>query len=297
MRFLRKVSLAVVFTALLSTTLFAAPPKFKTTIEEKDIPQYLQDISVTVSTGRSTGSGVFKVTKDGQVWVWTCGHLVEYLRHEREGADKKNVVEFDDAKVLKYIVEDGRRVGEQSFDAQVVRYSDKEHGEDLALLRLRTKKFVPLASAIFYTDKEIPAIGTDLYHCGSLLGSFGSNSLTAGIMSQHGRILFNDKVFDQTTCTAFPGSSGGIVCIKKDGRYVGMLVRGAGEQFNLIVPVRRMKEWADKVGVTFAMDDTLDVPKDEELKKRPADDGILVPDSKKKKPVADDEEKLMKLIP
>ena len=62
-------------------------------------------------------------------------------------------------------------------------------------------------------------------------------------MSQVGRVLDlgsgGGTVFDQTTVTAFPGSSGGGVFLT-DGKYVGMLVRGAGETFNLIVPVRRM---------------------------------------------------------
>ena len=42
----------------------------------------------------------------------------------------------------------------------------------------------------------------------------------------------NKRIFDQTTCVAFPGSSGGGVFLKRDDpRYVGMLVRGAGEGF------------------------------------------------------------------
>ena len=68
--------------------------------------------------------------------------------------------------------------------------------------------------------------------------------MTSGIISQVGRI--HGKVeFDQTTVTAFPGSSGGGVYLQ-DGRYVGMIVRGAGEGFNLMVPVRRMVRWAEK---------------------------------------------------
>lgn len=250
-----------------------AAPKL---IAEKDVPQYLQDVAVTIRSNYSEGSGTLKVTKDGQVWVWTCGHVITGLRTVRENSDKKNVVEFEDAKVVKIFTENGRRVGGMDLDAEVIRYSDPEHGDDLSLLRLRAKKLLtPKASAVFYLDKEIPAIGSELYHCGSLLGTPGSNSLTSGIISQHGRLLFS-TIFDQTTCAAFPGSSGGIVCLKKDGRYVGMVVRGAGETFNLIVPVRRMQAWAKKVGVEFAMDDNLPIPTDEELKKRPVDDDSAV---------------------
>lgn len=257
-------------------------------IAEDDVPQYLQDISVTIRApnpsgfGVAEGSGVFKITKDGQVWIWTCGHLIAHLRTERKNSEGKTIIEFADAKIIKVLTEDGRKVGELNFDAEVIRYSHAEYGEDLALLRLRSKKYKPAASTIFYTEKTIPRIGAKLMHCGSLLGQLGSNSVTNGIVSQVGRVLFNDVIFDQTNATSFPGSSGGIVCLEKDGRYVGMLVRGAGETFSLYVPVRRMINWAKKVGVEFAIDDAKAVPTDEELRKRPVDDSLKLVDTEKK---------------
>jgi hypothetical protein len=250
-------------------------------VAEADVPQYLQDVSVTIDagsseTGHAQGSGVFKVTKDNQVWVWTCGHLIEHARTTRKGDDGKPVVEFQDVKIIKILTEEGRKVGELTFDAEVIRYSNANHGEDLALLRLRSKVFHPPQSVNFYLDSKIPIIGTRLMHCGSLLGSLGSNSVTNGIVSQNGRVLFNGIIFDQTNAASFPGSSGGIICLEKDGRYIGMLVRGAGETFGLYVPVRRMHVWAKKVGVEFAMDDRLSVPSDDVLKKKPIDDAFNV---------------------
>lgn len=263
-----------------------------------DVPTQLQEVSVTIRSGRAEGSGVFHVTKDGQVWVWTCGHVIADLRKVRpvlSGGSEKKLVEFDDAKVLQYITEDGRKVGEHSFDAEVIRYSDSDNGEDLALLRLRTKKFKPTSSVKFYLDKKIPPVGTDAYHCGSLLGELGSNSVTVGIISQHGRI-YQGKVYDQVTCTSFKGSSGGIVCLKADGLYIGMIVRGSGEGFNLMVPVRRMRDWSKKVGVAFAMDDTIPVPTEEQLKKMPIEDrpGLDAPD--KMPPTDKDFKTLPKII-
>jgi hypothetical protein len=278
---MRKFSLVSIFGTLLTAMAlsvgglaFADEPK---KAAPKDVPAYLQDISVTIRasgeySGGAEGSGVFKTTKDGQVWVWTCGHLIEHVRTIRKGDDEKPLVEFNDVKIIKVLQEDGRKVGEMNFDAEVIRYSDKEHGDDLALLRLRSKTYKPNASADFYLDKKIPAIGTKLMHCGSLLGQFGSTSVTNGIVSQTGRVLFNNVIFDQTNATCFPGSSGGIICREEDGKYVGMLVRGAGETFGLYVPVRRMQAWAKKVGVEFALDDSLPVPTDEELKKKAVDD-------------------------
>ena len=98
----------------------------------------------------------------------------------------------------------------------------------------------------------------------------GANSMTSGIVSQVGRI--HGKVeFDQTTVTAFPGSSGGGVYLE-DGRYVGMLVRGAGENFNLMVPVRRMKKWAEENNLLWALDPSAKSPTFKEIKKIPVED-------------------------
>ena len=100
----------------------------------------------------------------------------------------------------------------------------------------------------------------------------GSNSMTTGIVSQQGRLIGggNKKVFDQTTCPGFPGSSGGGVYLT-DGHYMGMLVRGAGETFNLIVPVRRMIWWAKEAGVEWAITDA-PMPTDAQMGKLPCED-------------------------
>jgi hypothetical protein len=160
------------------------------------------------------------------------------------------------------------------MEAKVIKYSDSENGEDLALLMIRKKGFID-KSATFYKAAGKPvAIGTELYHVGSLLGQTGSNSMTRGICSQVGRVLDlgtgDGVVFDQTTVTAFPGSSGGGVFLsersgEKAGQYMGMLVRGAGETFNLIVPVRRMRSYAKKQGVLWAIDTDTKIPTLEEI--------------------------------
>lgn len=237
------------------------------------VTQHLQDISVTISSGNAEGSGVLK-TRDGVNYVWTAGHVVRGLRSTREVVDpttgtKRTLVEFRDATVVKQLVEDGRMVGKVQFDAEVLRYSDSENGQDLAILRIRKKNFAT-ASAAFYLDDQIAPIGSELYHVGSLLGQVGSNSLTTGIVSQIGR-LYEKQIYDQTTVAAFPGSSGGGVFLK-DGRYVGMLVRGSGETFNLCVPVRRIRQWAKDAAVEWAINDAIPVPSEAELKKLPIED-------------------------
>ncbi len=232
----------------------------------------LQQSAVTIHAGGSQGSGVIK-TRDGVSYVLTAAHVIDGLKKTREVVDGKTgvtrkVIEFSDPKVVQEQLEGGRSVGRVEMDAEVLRYSDAETGHDLALLRVRKKNFT--TASVQFAGPELVPVGTDLLHVGSLLGQVGSNSVTSGVMSQHGRVLFN-REFDQTTCIAFPGSSGGGI-YHRDGKYVAMVVRGAGEGFNLCVPMRRIGKWAEKVGVGFVLDDAKAVPSDEELAKFPIED-------------------------
>lgn len=250
-----------------------------------ELYQQLQEISVTVKAGRSEGSGVI-VTREVRVspnkteqinFVWTAGHVIDGLRSVRNvinNGQPMKVVEFRDAYIVKELVENGRRVGELKMDAKVLKYSDANDGEDLALLMVRKRSFIE-HNAEFYNGKGVPVpIGTELYHVGSLLGQTGSNSMTRGIVSQVGRVLNlgtgDGTVFDQTTVTAFPGSSGGGVFLSersgdKAGQYMGMLVRGAGETFNLVVPIRRMRVWSAKNNILWALSKDVEVPSLEDI--------------------------------
>jgi S1-C subfamily serine protease len=284
---LLKVSLLLIVTA---ASTFAAESK-------KATADYLQDVSVTIrsegrfSTGEGSGIIYSRADKDGNTvnFIWTAAHVVDNLRVERKVIVKgtsHSVVEFKDAKIVKVIRQKGRTVGRLELDAEVVKYSNSETGHDLALLRVRKLNFVD-STVKFYLDKEIPKLGTDLWHVGSLLGEMGSNSMTDGIYSQTGRVIksLNKHVFDQTTVAAFPGSSGGGVFLKSDARYVGMLVRGAGETFNLIVPVRRMVEWATKNDLMWALDPKVAMPTDKVFDEMEVEDvgGDFSDDDKAKK--------------
>jgi len=275
-----------------STTLFTVLI-FCTSIaySQNKVAQHLQDISVTIRAANSEGSGVIisreillsKGSKDTIKvnFVWTCAHVVDGLRSTRTVIDNrgkpKTVIEFKDAQVVKELTEDGRKVGELKMDAKVILYSDSTDGEDLALLMVRKRGFVD-KNTEFYLAKENVEIGEPLLHVGSLLGQAGANSMTNGIMSKVGRVLNigsgDGVVFDQTTVTAFPGSSGGGVFVK-DGRYVGMLVRGSGETFNFIVPVRRMIKWAQKRDIEWAIDAKKPAPTIEDIKKIGPEDAEL----------------------
>jgi hypothetical protein len=252
----------------------------------QDIAQHLQDISVTINSSAGSGSGVVitrevKLKKDSDVtakvnFVWTAAHVVDGLRNVRTVIDpvtgqERKLVEYAPVAVVKELVEDGRKVGETRMEGRVIKYSDADSRHDLALIMLHKKNFID-TSAEFYLDDAIPAIGTSLFHVGSLLGQSGSNSMTTGIISQVGRTVnldgTNVAIFDQTTVTAFPGSSGGGVFLAdgpNKGKYVGMLVRGAGETFNLIVPARRLKSFATEHNLLWALDKNVPAPTLEEI--------------------------------
>lgn len=252
--------------------------------EPVNISTYLQDISVTIKTERGSGSGVIFSREiksdDGKKnvnFVWTAAHVLEGIRSVRsildiEGKTLKRPV-FKDVQIVKKLIEQGITVGELSMDAVVIKYSDATDGEDLALLMVKKFNFVDV-SAKFHKDENDTGLplGTQLYHVGSLLGESGANSMTTGIMSQVGRMLALNSstkvLFDQTTVTAFPGSSGGGVFLT-DGQYIGMLVRGAGETFNLIVPIRRINKWAKSENIMWALDPSVDAPSLEEIHKLP----------------------------
>lgn len=250
-------------------------------VSADDIVDKIQGFSVTLRSGTSSGSGVLFTRKDGEdirTFVWSAAHVIDNLRKTREvfvRGDRKTVVEFSDASIVSEFYEDGRRIGESQLDAKVLRYSDADNGEDLALLEVRKRNFVPMETSVEFYDGETPKIGSELYHVGSLLGGMGANSLTTGVLSKVGRVLdlgANGKTFDQSTTAAFPGSSGGGVFLKSDGKCIGLLVRGAGESFTFIVPVRRMREWAKEANVEWAMDRNVPMPAKDQLDSLPIED-------------------------
>lgn len=234
---------------------------------------HLQKISVTIKCGESTGSGTIFTRKDSTgtnnvSLIWTCGHLVEYLRKERSVIGKdgttRKIVEFKDAVIVETVVENGRTIGKREYYAEVIKYSKVDDGEDLALLRVRKQDF-STNTVKFYLDNKIPSVGTKVYHVGSIFGEVGANSLSSGLYSYQGRLIEN-KIFDQTTTVVYPGSSGGGIFLK-DGRYIGMATRMRGPNANYIVPIRRISIWVKKMNIEWAMDEKVKMPSDEELSK------------------------------
>jgi hypothetical protein len=274
MKFLTSLLLcATMFVASVACAQETKPSNVRKQIPEATLHKHLQDISVTIRAGRSEGSGIIIQRKiDGRNvnFIWTAAHVVNNTRNVRtviKGGVRQQIVEFADVQIIKELIENGRRVGELKMEARVLAYSDADFGEDLALLVVLKTDFIK-TNATFLLQRDILPLGTRLFHVGSLRGQMGANSMTDGILSQVGRVR-GGTIYDQTTVTAFPGSSGGGVYVADGpgrGRCMGMIVRGAGESFNLIVPVRRMHKWAVENDLEFAIDERVTPPSMAELR-------------------------------
>ena len=238
------------------------------------VPQDLQNVSVMVKSSRGSGSGiVFTKTRDGEThaFIITAAHVVSTLRKQSSviapDGTKRNRIQFDDASVLSIIVENGRKIGQLELDAEVLRYSPLQGGEDLALLHVRAVGRFSQSARLF---DGTPEIGAEVYHVGSMRGLIGAASLTSGIVAQQGRVI-DGKVMDQTTATAEPGSSGGLVSLKDTGEVVGVLTQGIGQTFNFIVPARRVRQWAQRSHVAWLFNDD-PMPSLDEIRSHPIED-------------------------
>lgn len=280
---MRRLVSCVAALMLMSQLALTAP------ITDQKVLDNLQRVSVTISVdGRGRGSGTLFTREvspgNYKSFVWTAGHVVEDLRTMRKVIDRKTgtertIIGFKDCQIYQEVIQDGRKVKQEYLDCKVLCYSNCETGDDQAVLEVRMRDYTQ-ESTVFYLGDEIPGIGTELIHVGSLLGDIGSCSFTTGVISQVGRLLaLNDRyaeaVYDQTSAIAFPGSSGGGVFSQETGEYVGMLTAGIrdAQGFAWLVPVRRMRAWAKSVNMMWAMDVNVPMPTEAELKEIPIDDG------------------------
>lgn len=245
-------------------------------VDPKDVPSHLQKNCVTVRSNDSSGSGAIVVrTVDGKkiAFVWTAYHVIDGLREVKtilQGGIEKKVVTYRDAQIVQEQIYDGSMVGDMKLHCKVLATSQQT---DVALLQVRLPDFYK-GGVEFVLDGSVTPVGTKLYHCGSPSGQeLGHNSITPGIIAANGR-MFDGLPYDQTTCSALPGSSGGLVAREDNGLYVGMLTLGirGSDTFNYIVPVRRIIEWVVKNNLQWAIDAKAKVPSADELLKIKVED-------------------------
>jgi len=223
---------------------------------KESVLNHLDNISFLVETEYGSGSGTLFSRRDenGDLvhFIWTAGHVIQ--RAENPPDNKFNIT-FKNIVVSKINTTDGIKEDKITYKAKVIKFSGFEGGDDLALLELVDKN-------IFYDTVEFNLqmvnVGTFLYHIGCLFGKDGYNSVSEGILSSIGRII-DGKVFDQTTTTVFPGSSGGGIFDIK-GKYIGMVTMMRQANVNYIVPMRRMIKWASENHVEWALSNMYPLP-------------------------------------
>ena len=158
----------------------------------------------TVKTDDGLGAGFAGWMADGQLYVVTAAHVVSEVGQQ-------------------VLLE--RNTG--SWRAEVVA---RDRGRDLAVLRVDGK---PVGAKPLW-QKPVPnkpRVGDALLLVGSPFGLGGS--VTSGVVSR-----VRPKEI-QTDAAANPGNSGG-PAVDRNGRVVGVLVAGGGENINFAVPIARL---------------------------------------------------------
>jgi hypothetical protein len=234
--------------------------------------------SVMVVAPGGTGSGVV-VHNGEEAFVWTAGHVaagtqkVEAVVDTRTGLPRVQV-SYADVSVARPVFRGGRTVGEDFRYAEVIRFSDlRLGGEDLALLRLRDPAF-GRKGVRFSRTGYVPAVGDAVWHVGSPNGRRGMESLYPGCVSATGRLLSRGrfvetegaKVCDQMSVPALGGCSGGGVFLRSNGECIGLLMGGldeVAESSNVIIPARRLRDFARRTGCLWAVDGSVPVPSGE----------------------------------
>jgi S1-C subfamily serine protease len=232
-----------------------------------DIGKQLQSTSVNIKAGYSQGSGTVVLRKmDGKqtAFVITAAHVIDSLRSVRKAisdeGETKSLISYRDAQIVQEVsTEDASRtVGDTRLDAKIITV---DYSRDIALLRVRSVGTLK-TSAKFYAGKDVPSVGTEVLHCGAPGGqdTGGSATLTAGIISRTGVRIpdfggSDHGIFDQTDTAALGGSSGGMICLRENGEWVGMITLGlGGDSFHWFVPIRNVRDFCDEAGCKWLLD-------------------------------------------
>ncbi len=158
----------------------------------------------TVETDSGLGAGFAAWTERGAIYLVTANHVI---------ADARSP-----------FVTVSRQGG--SWSGEILR---RDPRNDLALIRVsgRPQGAKPLWQK---PEPNVPRAGDQLLLIGSPYGLDGT--VTTGVVSRV------SKKTIQTDAAANPGNSGG-PAIDRDGRVVGVLVAGGGQNLNFAVPIAR----------------------------------------------------------
>jgi S1-C subfamily serine protease len=158
----------------------------------------------TVETDSGLGAGFAAWTQGGVIYLVTAEHVIADARSPFVTVSRKGA----------------------SWSGEIVR---RDRANDLALIRVsgRPQGAKPLWQK---PTPNVPKPGDELLLIGSPYGLDGT--VTTGVVSRV------SKKAIQTDAAANPGNSGG-PAIDLDGRIVGVLVAGGGQNINFAVPIAR----------------------------------------------------------
>lgn len=158
----------------------------------------------TVNTDDGLGAGFAGWREDGKLYVVTAAHVVDEV-------GQQVMLERNNG----------------SWRAEVVA---RDRAKDLAVLRVDGN---PVHAKPLWQKPAAnkPRVGDELVLVGSPFGLGGT--VTSGVVSR-----VRPKVI-QTDAAANPGNSGG-PAVDRNGRVVGVLVAGGGENINFAVPIGRL---------------------------------------------------------
>jgi hypothetical protein len=262
------------------------------TLYKKDTvsPDYLRSISVTVDLPKSEGAGVAFTRKDSQgkdvTFIWTDAHVVTKdttIQHAIYKLDQFfGVIYQESTEITEPIVQtniniiklgctiegiSSPKVISFTNEVEVIKYSDKDTGEDLAILKVKGDYLNK--NSVKFALNESPKYGEDLYVIGS--PNEDDESICTAVVACPGRV--NDgKLFDQITGFIHGGSSGGGAFLKRNGECIGLVRAVEKVGLNFIIPTRRMLQWARRENVEWALNPNVPMPTDEELKHLPLKD-------------------------
>jgi S1-C subfamily serine protease len=159
----------------------------------------------TIETDGGYGTGFVGWRANGQTYLITAEHVVEDAHGTSVTVNRKG----------------------GSWEGEIIATDPKN---DLAVVRIsaRPKGAAPLWQR---PQTKLPRAGEELLLVGSPFGLEGT--VTTGVVSRA------TKRWIQTDAAANPGNSGG-PAMSRDGRIVGVLVSGGGQNVNFAVPIARV---------------------------------------------------------
>lgn len=212
-------------------------------------PLKMQRQVIMLSDDDSKASGIIFKRHDRfgepRTFVWTAAHFAKDIKGDVYG--RQDIIK-------------GRRVcGHLESRLRLIKIVPKI---DIALLEvLNTDAFD--WSATFDLSGRVPPLGYELSHVGSWMGNAGHQSYSEGIVSYSVREvqdLWGMVPMMQSSLIAFPGSSGGPVFDRHNGKVVGMLLGMTWPAVTYFLPMEQWAKEAKENNLYWALNPDVPMP-------------------------------------